>query len=373
MGGRKDERNDLAANAMQELGVQQDVLEGLQTTYNSDLNDLKKFDIQNFYKDYDPETGEGIKASLNDINSTDFAQGKRTGETFARNADGSRTTAQAKKINLADAAGYGGNVDTFDAFQTDPNIQGLARRGNSGLSNTMNNLQVSTAGAEMAAQEADQSLAASQDLAAQAGTGAGGATALAAAAARSKQGIAADIDSQVKSNEQMRASAEQSLQRDQLGQDNLSSNFDLGASQFNVGQQNSVRSQAMAANNQARQFDATQQNQFAQSRFSAENQRQQFNASQSNAERMAEFGALQNANAANAAAINNALAQNSQTQTNFDLGQAAGNTANDAAEYGQTNDILNLSTEALNNANASNDALQQIEAAGNASQGNTGG
>ena len=314
MGGRKEESNELAQQAYNDLNSKenQEKLDGLQTTYDTDLGNLKKFIPTNFYKD--------LKATTVDLDSKDFARGQRTGEKFEGDA------AQAEKQILANAKGYGNNVDTFDAFQTDPNIQGLARRGNSGLSNAMNNLQVSTAGAEMAAQEADQSLAASQDLAAQAGTGAGGATALAAAAARSKQGIAADIDSQVKSNEQMRASAEQSLQRDQLGQDNLASNFDLGASQFNVGQQNNVRSQAMAANNQARQFDATQQNQFAQSRFSAENQRQQFNASQSNAERMAEFGALQNANAANAGAINNALAQNSQTQTNFDLGQAAGNT-----------------------------------------------
>ena len=368
MGGRKDERNDLAADAKHQLRKQQGVLEGLQTTYNSDLNDLKGFDIQNFYQDYDEKTGKGIKASLNDINSTDFAQGQRTGEKFG--IEGPKLQEEAF---LDDAAGYAGNVAGYQDGVSTTNVAGLRNRGNSGLSNAMNNLQVSTAGAEMAAQEADQSLAASQDLAAQAGTGAGGATALAAAAARSKQGIAADIDSQVKSNEQMRASAEQSLQRDQLGQDNLASNFDLGQSQFNKGAENTMKGQVMSANNQARQFDATQQNQFAQSRFSAENQRNQFNASQSNAERMAEFGALQNANAANATAINNALAQNSQTQTNFDLGQAAGNTANDAAKYGQTNDILNLSTEQLNNAQASTDALEQIKAAGNASKGNTGG
>ena len=60
---------------------------------------------------------------------------------------------------------------------------------------------MSTGGAEFAAQEADQSLAASQDLIAQ--TGGGGATALAAAASKSKAGIAADIDRQVKQNEML--------------------------------------------------------------------------------------------------------------------------------------------------------------------------
>jgi len=352
MGGRKEESNQLAQQAYDSLNSKenQDKLAGLQTTYDTDLGNLKSFIPENFYKD--------LNATTVDIDSENFARGQRTGETFEGDA------AQAEKQTLANAQGYAGNVAGYQDGVSTTSVAGLRNRGNSGLSNAMNNLQVSTAGAEMAAQEADQSLAASQDLAAQAGTGAGGATALAAAAARSKQGIAADIDSQVKSNEQMRASAEQSLQRDQLGQDNLASNFDLGQSQFNKGAENTMKGQLMSANNQARQFDATQQNQFAQSRFSAENQRQQFNASQSNAERMAEFGALQNANAANAGAINNALAQNSQTQTNFDLGQAAGNTANDAAKYGQLNDVLNLSTEQLNNENASTDALEQIIAAG---------
>ena len=87
-------------------------------------------------------------------------------------------------------------------------------------------------------------------------------------------------------------------------------------------------------------------------------------ASQSNAERMAEFGALQNANAANATATNNALAQNAQGQTQFDLSRAAGLTAVDQARYGQANDLMNLSAEQLNNANASNDALAQLQAAG---------
>ena len=362
MGGRKEESNNLAKQAFDEIDTGK--LEDLQKMYDTDLNALKGYKIKNFY--------EGLNASTIKMETDkdgnyigDFGKGQRTGEKFGNKADGTPGAFQAAEATLDPAAGYGDNVAGYEDGVSSTNVKGLRNRSNSGLSNSMNNLQVSTAGAEMAAQEADQSLAASQDLAAQAGTGAGGATALAAAAAKSKQGISADIDRQVKANEQLRAQGEQSLQRDQLGQDNLASNFDLSQSQFNIGAENTMKSQVMAANNQARQFDATQQNQFAQSRFSAENQRRQFNASQSNAERMAEFGALQNANAANASAINNALAQNSQTQTNFDLSQAAGNTAYDQALYGQTNDILNLSTEQLNNENASNDALEQIAAAGN--------
>ena len=341
---KKEDAIQSANIAIDNQPDQQQALDEAQGAYDGDVQALRDFEVQDYYSDL-----KATNIDLDSLQKIDPASTRFQGQA-----------GQARLGNLGSAQGYEG--EGYSARGT--NVGNLQRGSATGLSNVFNNLQVSTAGADMANQEADQALAASQDLAAQAGTGAGGATALAAAAAKSKQGISADIDRQVKANEQMRAQGEQSLQRDQLSQDNLSSNFDLGKSQFNVGQQNTVRSQAMSANNQARQFDATQQNQFAQSRFSAENQRQQFNASQSNAERMAEFGALQNANAANAGAINNALAQNSQTQTNFDLSQAAGNTANDQALYGQTNDILNLSTEQLNNEEASNDALQQIIAAG---------
>ena len=359
MGGRKEESNQLAQAAYDEMNSPEAIakLQGLQDTYDSDLNDLKSFDIQNFYKDLsastinmtDPETGEF---------TGDFAKGQRTGEKFVGDA------AQAKKQTLAAAKGYGDNVDTFEAFQTDPNIQGLARRGSAGLSNTMNNLQVSTAGAEMAAQEADQSLAASQDLAAQAGTGAGGATALAAAAAKSKQGISADIDRQVKSNEQLRAQGEQGLQRDMLAQGNLASQFNLGQSQFNVGAQNQASQFGASARNQAAQFGAGASNQFALSRFSAENQMNQFNTSQSNAERMAEFGALQNANALNASAVNSAISQNASNQNSFDMGRAGGQAQADAARYGQNVDIAGISANALNNEQERSDQDDQIIAQG---------
>lgn len=141
-----------------------------------------------------------------------------TGQTYTP------STAEATKMAAAAQAGLpqlgeptsmtavGYDAQGYSADQT--NVAGLLRGEDTGLTNEMNNLQVSTAAAEMAAQEADQSLAASQDLAAQAGTGAGGATALAAAAAKSKAGIAADIDKQVKDNEIRRAQGEMQLQRD---------------------------------------------------------------------------------------------------------------------------------------------------------------
>ncbi len=342
MGGRKEEREDIAKIAAGERNQSNRDVITAQSAYDADLDNLRSREIADEY------------SSLSFTGLDPSQLERRSGETFQ---------GQAAQMNIADyAANERAAAEGYTAQGT--NVGNLQRGAATGLSNVFNNLQVSTAGAEMAAQEADQSLAASQDLAAQAGTGAGGATALAAAAAKSKQGIAADIDKQVKANEQLRAQGEQSLQRDMLAQGNLASQFDLGQSQFNVGAQNTSAQFGAQARNQASQFNAGQTNQRNASMFSAQNQANQFNASQSNAERMAEFGALQNANAANATATNNALAQNAQGQTQFDLSRAAGLTAVDQARYGQANDLMNLSAEQLNNANASNDALAQLQAAG---------
>ena len=342
MGGRKKERENIARIAANDRNQSNRDVRTAQNQYDADLANVRNQEVGDFYSD--------LSFTENKIANLE----RRGGEKF---------DPALPDVELADyAANERASAEGYTAQGT--NVGNLQRGAATGLSNVFNNLQVSTAGAEMAAQEADQSLAASQDLAAQAGTGAGGATALAAAAAKSKQGISADIDKQVKANEQLRAQGEQSLQRDMLSQGNLASQFDLGQSQFNVGAQNAASQFGASARNQASQFNAGQTNQRNASMFSAQNQANQFNASQSNAERMAEFGALQNANAANAAATNNALAQNAQGQTQFDLSQAAGLTAVDQAQYGKQMDLMNLSAEQLNNQNASNDALAQLQAAG---------
>lgn len=213
---------------------------------------------------------------------------------------------QAELAQLGEAQGY--DAQGYTAAQT--NVAGLLRGADTGLTNTMRNLQVSTAGAEMAAQEADQALAASQDLAAQAGTGAGGATALAAQAAKSKAGIAADIDRQVKANEQLRAQGESELQRAQLAQGNLASQFDLGQQQFNVGAQNQASQFTADAQNQAARFGAQAANQFALTEFGAANQMSQFNVGN-------QFNlAAQNMGAQNQFALANMSAQNQALATN---------------------------------------------------------
>lgn len=228
--------------------------------------------------------------------------------------------AQAELAQLGEAQGY--TAQGYNAAQT--NVAGLQRGADAGLTNTMRNLQVSTAGAEMAAQEADQSLAASQDLAAQAGTGAGGATALATAAAKSKAGIAADIDRQVKANEQLRAQGESELQRSQLAQENLASQFDLGQQQFNVGAKNQASQFTAAAQNQAAQFGANAANQFALTEFRAANQMNQFNTSSqnqfamSNVDSQNRFG-LANMQSQNQALRFGAMASNEQAKSAFDV------------------------------------------------------
>ena len=184
-------------------------------------------------------------------------------DAFKNNATvgtmGART--DVGQVNIGSATGYSDKVQGYgdqlqDFTAKGTNVQGLARGADTGLTNMYNNLQVSTAGSELAAQEADQSLAASQDLAAQAGTGAGGATALAAAAAKSKAGISADIDKQVRQNEMMRARGESELQRAQLAQGNMASSFDLKQGQFNIGAQNQAAQFNAQAANQAARFGA---------------------------------------------------------------------------------------------------------------------
>ena len=79
-------------------------------------------------------------------------------------------------------------------------------------SNPFANLAVSTAAAEMQIEEADIALANTLDTLRATGASAGGATALARMALESKKGVAASIQQQEASNQEMRASGEERLQ-----------------------------------------------------------------------------------------------------------------------------------------------------------------
>lgn len=281
------------------------------------------------------DTKRGFEAAERNVQNFNFTNPMEglSGRTITPNRFDTVTESSAtlgpstdvNKVTLGPSQGYSAiGYDSQGYTAQGTNVAGLARGAETGLTNTMSNLQVSTAGAELAAQEADQSLAASQDLAAQAGTGAGGATALAAAAARSKAGISADIDKQVKSNEMMRARGESELQRAQLSQGNLASQFDLGQGQFNVGAQNQAaqfgaQAQNQAARfkaqstNQAEQFGAQSANQFALSQFGADTARERANAAAANQFAQQQFGAT------NQFALANMAAQNQGEQ--FNIGQ----------------------------------------------------
>ena len=86
------------------------------------------------------------------------------------------------------------------------------------MSNAYANLSVATKAAEMQIEEADIALANTLDTLMASGSGAGGATALAQAALQSKKGIAASIESQEKSNENLRAQGEANLEQRQLAE-----------------------------------------------------------------------------------------------------------------------------------------------------------
>ena len=195
------------------------------------------------------------------------------------------------------------------------------------LSNPYQNMQVATKAAEMQAEQTDLALANTLDSLRK--TGAGGATALAAQAAKSKAGIAADIDKQVKENEVRRAQGEMQLQREQLAQQNLASQFDLGQQQFNVAAVNTARQfSANAANqaaafeagalNNAERFNAQAANQFALQNFQTEAQMNQFNTNALNQFARAEYGAMNQLNLANAQAANRADEFAAKTSFNAD-------------------------------------------------------
>ena len=98
------------------------------------------------------------------------------------------------------------------------NLSSMATDRSGQMSNAYANLSVATKAAEMQIEEADIALANTLDALMASGSGAGGATALAQAALQSKKGIAASIESQEKSNENLRAQGEANLEQRQLAE-----------------------------------------------------------------------------------------------------------------------------------------------------------
>ena len=183
----------------------------------------------------------GAKAGLQNFTFDDNYAGleaQQLGNAAQATAGTLGSADQAAMATLGEAQGYdaqgydsqGYDSQGYTAERT--GVGNLARGADTGLTNTMNNLQVSTAGADMANREADQALAASQDLAAQAGTGAGGATALAQAALQSKKGVSANIEQQEAANEKLKAQGEQNLQQRQTAEKQRMQNVDAQGNIF---------------------------------------------------------------------------------------------------------------------------------------------
>ena len=134
------------------------------------------------------------------------------------------------------------------------------------LSNPFATLGVATQAAEMKIEQADISLANTLDTIRSTGGGAGGATALAQAALQSKKGVAASIEQQEAQNEKLRVQGEQTLQRQQMSEQQRLQQADVSGRQFVFGQKEqremqqlnrlanqigALRGQAAAANQSA--------------------------------------------------------------------------------------------------------------------------
>ncbi len=101
--------------------------------------------------------------------------------------------------------------DIINPYAGITDLSGLASDLSSQITNPFNNLQVSTAAAEMQAEEADIALANTLDTLEMTGASAGGATALAMAALKSKKGVSASIEEQEAKNAQLKAQGEQAM------------------------------------------------------------------------------------------------------------------------------------------------------------------
>ena len=108
------------------------------------------------------------------------------------------------------------------------NVESLADN----MSNPFTQLGVATQATAMQVEQTDIALANSLDQLRQTGGGAGGATALAQAALQSKKGVAADIESQEKANDDKRIQGEATLQRQQIAEEKRMQNVDVMGQKF---------------------------------------------------------------------------------------------------------------------------------------------
>ena len=121
---------------------------------------------------------------------------------------------QEAKFQMESARANRAEITNPYAGVTD--LSGLASDLSSQITNPYNQLTVSTAAAEMQAEEADIALANTLDTLEQTGASAGGATALAMAALKSKKDVSASIGKQEAENSRMRAQGEAAMQQQKV-------------------------------------------------------------------------------------------------------------------------------------------------------------
>jgi len=140
-----------------------------------------------------------------------------------------RAAKKLKKMNAKLAQLEANRQEIINPYENSTDLSSM-------MSNPMANLSVATQAAEMKIEEADISLANTLDTIRATGGGAGGATALAQAALQAKKGVAADIESQEKSNEDKRAAGEQSLQNAKINEAQRMQNLDAAGKSFVFGE-----------------------------------------------------------------------------------------------------------------------------------------
>jgi len=136
---------------------------------------------------------------------------------------------QLKKMNAKMAQLEANRQDIINPYDGAENLSSM-------MSNPMANLGVATQATEMKIEQTDQALANTLDTLRETGGGSGGATALAQAALQAKQGVAADIESQEKSNEDKRAAGEQRLQQAKINEEQRMQNLDAAGKSFVYGE-----------------------------------------------------------------------------------------------------------------------------------------
>tara|TARA_R100001460_G_scaffold34582_3_gene67106 strand:+ start:10454 stop:11167 length:714 start_codon:yes stop_codon:yes gene_type:complete len=143
----------------------------------------------------------------------------------------------------------------INPYEGTTSVADMAKDLSGQMSNPFANLGVATKAAEIQIEESDIALANTLDTLRATGSGAGGATALARAALKSKQGVAASIESQEAANEKARAQGEANLQSQKIAEQQRLQGIAISEEQ---------RVQAADAQGKSFEFNARESRQNAQ-------------------------------------------------------------------------------------------------------------